>query len=101
MGSENNRDKRSRDPNPQNIILAGRVADPESRIRISLGSWIRIRIRVKIFSSFKGTKWNRGGPWTLTMEVWRLKMETWRVCKPMVADSHDFDEEQGPYPDPL
>ncbi len=30
------------------------------------------------------------------MEVWALKMETWRVCRPEVADSHNFDEEQDP-----
>jgi hypothetical protein len=32
------------------------------------------------------------GPWTLTME-------TWRVFRPVVADSHHFDEEQDPGPD--
>jgi hypothetical protein len=26
----------------------------------------------------------------------RLKMEPWRVCRPMVADSHHFNEEQDP-----
>jgi hypothetical protein len=30
------------------------------------------------------------------MEAWRLKMKPWRVCRPMVADSHHFDEEQVP-----
>jgi hypothetical protein len=34
------------------------------------------------------------------MEALRLKMELWRVCRPVVADSHDFDEEQDPDPDP-
>jgi hypothetical protein len=38
------------------------------------------------------------GPWTLTVEAWRLKMEPWRVCRPVVADSHHFDEEQDPDP---
>ncbi len=28
----------------------------------------------------------------------RLKMESWRVCRPVVADSHRFDEEQDPDP---
>jgi hypothetical protein len=37
-------------------------------------------------------------PWTLTMEVERLKMESLRVCRPVVADSHHFDEEQDPDP---
>ncbi len=41
-----------------------------------------------------------GGSWTLAIEAWRLKMEPWRVCKPMVADSHNFDKEQDPDPDP-
>jgi hypothetical protein len=29
----------------------------------------------------------------LTMEAWRLKMEPWRVYRPVVADSHNFDEQ--------
>jgi hypothetical protein len=45
---------------------------------------------------------------TLTMEAWRLKMEPWRFYRPLVADSHNFSDEQdldpGPYdgsdPDP-
>jgi hypothetical protein len=85
MKSEHNLDKRSKDPNPHNIILAVGL---RIRIRIILGSCIRIRIRVKIFRSFRGTIWSRGGPGTLKIKVWRLKMETWRA-----ADSHDFDEE--------
>ncbi len=28
-------------------------------------------------------------------------MEPWRVCRAEVADSHHFDEEQDPDPDPL
>ncbi len=48
------------------------------QIRMSVKSWIRIRINVKI-RSFRSSKWNRGGPWTLTMELWILNMETWRV----------------------
>jgi hypothetical protein len=43
-------------------------------------------------------------PWkTVTVGAhkgaWRLKMETWRVCRPVVADSHHFDE-QDPDLDP-
>jgi hypothetical protein len=34
------------------------------------------------------------------MEAWRLIMELWRVCKPVVVDSHHFDEEQDSDPDP-
>ncbi len=30
----------------------------------------------------------------------RLKMGPWRVFKPVVADSHQFDEEQDPDPNP-
>jgi hypothetical protein len=26
------------------------------------------------------------------MEAWRLKMEPWRVYRPVVTDSHQFDE---------
>jgi hypothetical protein len=38
--------------------------------------------------------------WTLTMEAWGLKMEALGVCRPLVADSHHFDEEQDPDLDP-
>jgi hypothetical protein len=34
----------------------------------------------------------------LRIEAWRLKMETWRLCRPVVADSHNLDEEQDPDP---
>jgi hypothetical protein len=33
---------------------------------------------------------------TLTMEARMLKMEPWRVCRPVVAESYNFDEEQDP-----
>jgi hypothetical protein len=29
-------------------------------------------------------------------EAWRVKTESWRVCRPVIADSHDFDAEQDP-----
>ncbi len=32
---------------------------------------------------------------------WRLRMEPWRICRPAVADSHHFDEEQDPDPQNL
>jgi hypothetical protein len=28
------------------------------------------------------------------MEAWRLKMEPWMICRPVIAESHYFDEEQ-------
>jgi hypothetical protein len=28
------------------------------------------------------------------MEAWRLKMEPWWMCRPLIADSHHFNEEQ-------
>jgi hypothetical protein len=34
------------------------------------------------------------------MEAWRLKIEPSRVYRPVVADSHHFDKEQYPDPDP-
>ncbi len=34
----------------------------------------------------------------LKIYAWRLKMEVWRVCRPVVADSHQLDEEQDPDP---
>jgi hypothetical protein len=44
------------------------------RIHMRIKSWIRIRFKSE-FRSFRGSKWSRGGPWTLTMEKWRLKIE--------------------------
>ncbi len=32
------------------------------------------------------------------MESWRLKMEPWRVYRPVVADSHHFEEKLDPDP---
>jgi hypothetical protein len=34
------------------------------------------------------------------MEAWRLKTEPWMIYRPAVADSHHFDDEQDPDPDP-
>ncbi len=43
------------------------------------------------------TMMRRGsGPGVLTTEAWRLKMEQWRASRPVVADSHYYDEEQDP-----
>jgi hypothetical protein len=50
------------------------------------------------FRSLQGSKWSRGGPWTLKMEAWRLNMEALRVCRPVFADLHPFVEEQDPDP---
>jgi hypothetical protein len=50
------------------------------------------------FKSFRGLKYSREWPWTLTMEAWRFKMEPWRVYRPVVADSHYFAEELDPDP---
>jgi hypothetical protein len=52
------------------------------------------------FRSIKGSKQSNGGPWTLTMEAWGLEMEPWRIHRPVVANSHFFDEEQGQDSDP-
>ncbi len=60
---------------------------------ISVKSWIQIRICIKVtMQSFRGSKWSRGGQWTLRMEAWRFKMEPWKVCRPEVAELHQFDE---------
>jgi hypothetical protein len=88
--------------------LSTKVAGSD-RIRIILGSRIRIRSRAKNGSGLKSilrsrslrdSKWSQGVLKTITMEAWRLKMEMWRVCRPMVADSHHFDEEQDADPEP-
>ncbi len=61
-------------------------------IRIRVKSWIRIRINVKFHKLFEA----QIEPWMLTMKAWMLKMEPSRVCRPAVADSNHFDEEQDP-----
>jgi hypothetical protein len=55
-------------------------------------SWIQIRIKVRIqkLSRLKIE------PRTLTKEAWRLKMEPWKVYRPVVAQSHYYDEDQDP-----
>ncbi len=45
------------------------------------------------FKNFGGSKQSLEGPWTLTMEALRLKIEPWRVYRPVVADSHNFEED--------
>jgi hypothetical protein len=44
-----------------------------------------------LFRSFRGFKWSRG-------ELKTLKMEPWRTCRPVIADSHHFDQELIPDP---
>ncbi len=74
-----------------------------SRIRITLGisgsalkwkagSGSSIESKFKTFRGLKGSHWR---PWTLTLG---LKIKPRRVCRPAVADSHHFDEEQDPDP---
>jgi hypothetical protein len=45
-------------------------------------------------SKFTISKQSRGGPRTLTLEPRGLKIEPRRVYRPVVADSHHFEEEQ-------
>jgi hypothetical protein len=78
----------------------GRVADPDPHYFGKLDPDPHIRkaksgsaLKSK-FSGFKGLKFSRGGPWTLTMEAWRIKMKPCRICRPVVADSNHFDEEE-------
>jgi hypothetical protein len=60
------------------------------RIRVESWNWLRNKIKIQEFQRLKnGAAEGRG---TLTIDVWRLKMEAWRVCRPVVADSHHFDE---------
>jgi hypothetical protein len=35
-------------------------------------------------------------PWRLTKKAWRPEMKPGRDYRPVVADSHHFDEEQDP-----
>jgi hypothetical protein len=67
------------------------------RIHIRVKSWFRINIKTKIQETI-GSKCSHSGPWTLIGEAWRIKMLPWRVCRPVVADSHNFDEQQDPDP---
>jgi hypothetical protein len=36
---------------------------------------------IRISQGLRRSKYSRGEPWTLTMEVGRLKIEPWRVCR--------------------
>ncbi len=49
-----------------------------------------IKVNFRICTG-RGSKCSHRGPWTLTMEAWALKMGAGRVCRPEVADSHNFD----------
>jgi hypothetical protein len=51
-------------------------------ICIVFGSWIRIRIKVKIQERSR-----------LKNEAWRLKTEASGVCRLVVTDSHHLDED--------
>ncbi len=54
--------------------------DMVDRRRLAIKLVLRIQIRIRnIFAR-------------------RLKIELWRFCRPLVADSHQFDEEQDPDP---
>ncbi len=45
------------------------------------------------FWSFKGLKWgHRGRGRSQWWRVCSVGTEPWRVCRPVVADSHHFDE---------
>ncbi len=59
-------------------------------IRIRGNSWIRIRIKV-ITGSFKGSKQSLEGRGRSQRRP--LKMEPWKISRPVVAESHHFDEE--------
>jgi hypothetical protein len=48
--------------------------------------------------SFRGSELRSRGPCTLTIEAWRLEMEPKRVYRPVLVDSHHFDEELDPDP---
>ncbi len=52
------------------------------------GSWIRIRIKLKIREPSRLTM----GPWTLKIEAGSSE---WRVCMPVVANSHHLDKAAG------
>jgi hypothetical protein len=62
------------------------VADPDPLGSVSFweaGSGSALKSE---FRSFRGSKWTRGGPCTLTSGG--AKMEPCRVCRPVVADSY-------------
>jgi hypothetical protein len=74
-------------------------------IRINIGSWIRIRIRVKKDGSGSAQKVKNQEMLTsgavdsrerLQKASGGSKIGPWRVLRPVVADSHQFDEEQDP-----
>jgi hypothetical protein len=53
-------------------------------------SWIQQRVKVITHEPSR----LQMESWTPKIEAWRLKMEIWRLCRPVVADSHNLDEEQ-------
>jgi hypothetical protein len=56
-------------------------------MRINVRNQELLRLKLELYCE---------GPWTLTVEAWRLTSEPWRVCRPVVADSHQFDENPDP-----
>jgi hypothetical protein len=58
-----------------------RVADPDLH-ESEAGSQSAFKSK---FRSFRGSNWSYGGPCMLTNEQWRF-------CRPVVPDSHHFDE---------
>ncbi len=70
------------------------------RIRIILGTWIRIRIRekswvrIRICQNSGALDAQHGVVEARGRSHGTLKIEPWRVCRPAVTDSHHFDEEQ-------
>ncbi len=65
------------------------VAGLQIRIHIVLGSRILIPTEVK-FRRFEG---QIGAVEGRRRSQWRRKMEPWQVCRPVVADSHHFDQQ--------
>jgi hypothetical protein len=75
------------------------VAEPDTDPHF-FGSWIRIRIKKsKKFRGFRGSKWSLETVDAQNGGV-EAQIEPWRVCRPVVINSHNLDDEQDPDLDP-
>jgi hypothetical protein len=64
------------------------MLDPDPHTEGKVGFGLHLSQNSGVLESKKGA-----------VDVWRLKMKPWRLCRPVVTNSHNFDEEQDPKPE--
>jgi hypothetical protein len=79
-------------PDPHGYAISFKVGS-RSALEWKAGSGSALNSKFRIFRVSKCSHW---GLSTLIKEVWRLEIGFWRVCRPAVANSPNFDEEQDP-----